>query len=813
MSVDRAELLKTSSTLTGVDFIQVSASQTALMVFLQHDSLPASLLAALSALAPSAFTIVGEGQVDPASVRVIANNTPLPVVDGRHVLHLTTDRPGGFGYYRLRIASSAIDPYFNDVRFSFKAACPSALDCETDEPPCPQESSVDFPVDYRARDFWSFRQALIDFASQRYPDWQDRVEADVGMMTLELLSALGDEFAYSQDRLARESALETASQRRSLRHLARLVDYPLDDGSGAFAWLDVTANAAVNVAAGTDVSDVQAQVIFEIGHGLRDVPLPPAMPVQFAVTPARNQLGVYIWDENDTCLKAGSVALTLAGAHAADLQPDASIDPKGRWVLLRTVPVSPDVPERRLAVRIVDARNDTDPLLALPITRITWDEPTPFDLDLETLILRGNLLPATSGVTHTQRFRIGPVTSASDPEPDLPLAVERIGTGSVLCEGDPNSPGEIDSKVKFLFSLPDSEGTPLVWLPVRDQGGAMRPEIDLYRDGDGVWAWLPALVGEETAAPTAKAYALENGVYRRVVGFERLGKLTQLIDYASGAGNTVRFGDGEFGMVPAEGSKFTLRYRLGNGRKMNVAPDTLLQFPAGPPPGVDEITNPLAASGGRDPESDTEIRINAPQAFRALTHRAVQPDDYVDIAGRLSWVQQAGASVRWTGSWPTVFVVPDPRDAVGLSATHRLELERSMDRVRQAGREVKVMAPRYADFDLEIRICVAPNAYPGEVKEAVLQMLFGDDGLSGFFDPDNFRFGTPLSRAALIAAIQSVPGVRAVEEMKVRRRGWFDWRTFGEFSLPVGIDELVRVSNSRELPERGAVKLVMEGGA
>jgi hypothetical protein len=49
--------------------------------------------------------------------------------------------------------------------------------------------------------------------------------------------------------------------------------------------------------------------------------------------------------------------------------------------------------------------------------------------------------------------------------------------------------------------------------------------------------------------------------------------------------------------------------------------------------------------------------------------------------------------------------------------------------------------------------------------------------------------------------------------MRVRRRGWFDWRDFVEFSLPVGVNELVRVANDRELPERGAVKLVMEGGA
>jgi hypothetical protein len=176
-------------------------------------------------------------------------------------------------------------------------------------------------------------------------------------------------------------------------------------------------------------------------------------------------------------------------------------------------------------------------------------------------------------------------------------------------------------------------------------------------------------------------------------------------------------------------------------------------------------------------------------------------------------VQKAGAVPRWTGSWTTMFVTPDPHEEVGLSRAHRNELEESMDRVRQAGREVRVSDPRYADIDLRVTVCVATNAYPGEVKERVLVALFGDKRHAGFFDPDRFTFGTPLSRAALMAAIQEVPGVKAVERILVRRRGVFAWRAFDEFILRVGPGELVRVANDPMLPERGAVTLHMDGGA
>lgn len=796
MAIDRIAMLRASASLTGMDFVHVSTDQLELRVFLQHETLPAALDAALTALTPAMIRIVGDDGSTPAEVRVTSVVTPIPTIDGRQALHLVVGNPGGFGYYRLHIDSAVIDPYYNGLRFSFKAACPSELDCEPPAHRCPVEPSNDFPVDYSSRDFWSFRQSLLDFAAHRYPDWQDRLEPDIGMMLVEVLSALGDEFAYSQDRIAREAHFDSATQRRSLRSLARLVDYSVDNGAGASTWLDVTVSGNVNLAGGAVVTDAQSQLIFEAGRGLAD------SGAMFALAPARNQFDPYIWDEDAVCLPVGSTRLTLRGAHAGEFVPDGAIDARGKWVLLATRPSDPAIPERRLMVRVTERTDSIDPLTAHAITEITWDTPTPFELDLETLVVRGNLVPATSGRTRSVQFRVGPPAGPADSDPQ---AIERVGANSSL------SYAEVAGRVKILFSLPGSELTPLVWL---DHDRGARPEIDVVRLADGAWNWLPALVGEETAAATAKVFTLEDGSYRRVFGVERAGVITQHVDYASDSGTTIRFGDGEFGLAPTDGSRFLVRYRLGNGRLMNVAADTLNVFEGGAPANVLSVTNVVAAVGGRDPSTDSRIRIDAPQQFRSVVYRAVKPEDFSNILERdLPWVQRTGAMTRWTGSWPTVFVTPDPRDAVGLSATQRREAEVMVERIRQAGREARVLDPRYANIDLEIHVCVAPNAYRGEVKEAVLLALFGLDGNGGFFDPDNFSFGTPLSRALLIAAIQAVPGVRAVEGMHVRRRGWFDWRDFSEYNLPVGVDEVVRVTNSRELPERGAVRLIMEGGA
>jgi hypothetical protein len=278
---ERLVALQAQNVVTGIDFVYVFPNQATLDV---HFLRPPSTLAVplVGNLAQSAIHIYSPSGGDSLPV-VTVHSILWTVVNGRDVLRITTDMPGDFSRYRLRIDDARIDRFFNDVWFSFKANCPSDLDCAPPAHECPPEPPVDFPVDYTARDFWSFRRALLDFASQRYPKWQDRLEADVGNMLAEVMSALGDEFAYNQDRIAREAYLETATQRRSLRRHASLVDYHIHDGLGATTWLDFAVNAPGVIPAGTLVSDAVGKVHFETGRGFSEsFAVPPAVPRTYA---------------------------------------------------------------------------------------------------------------------------------------------------------------------------------------------------------------------------------------------------------------------------------------------------------------------------------------------------------------------------------------------------------------------------------------------------------------------------------------------------------------------------------------------------
>ncbi len=861
---DRRNALLSQNAVTGIDFIYVAPDQLNLAVFFLTD--PLALTTPLSTLSASQIRIHTEGAPD-----VGIASLAWGVLDGRNVLELVASAPGGFAAYRLSIDDARIDPFFNAVQFSFQANGPSDFDCEPEPHACPPDEPVDFPVSALARDFWSFRTALLDFASQRYPVWKDRLEADVGVMLAEIMSHTGDEMAYYQDRIAREASLETATQRRSVRRHAQLVDYVVHDGLGARGFIDVQVDPLAvgpqalpaGLLVWADSSSgilVNGQFIprrtyFELGKGLSEA----LAGKVYAVDAARNRLTPHLWDETRTCLPAGATELWIDGHHAAVLPLDDAPPGQapGRWLVLQTDPTDPSLPARRHLVRLIAVVEENDPLGAVlgtssDVTHLIWEDAhaLPFEMDLLLdFSVRANIVPVTAGKTQRAYFSIGPNSGPYPvlvgPALELPRAVERTG---------PNA------SVAFLFPLiaearrsiknepvEDPDDT-LVFLGSTGDPARARPELHVtevervagtFIAGDA-WQWRRSFLGVDSSGPTDKHVTLDDGTWTRVVGYQRLGGEVVHVDYLAGTGRALRFGDGAFGRAPPRGtgsaatdSLFEVVWRTGSGQRSNIPPAAITHWrgqdagdltdpplPSDPPLGfLRAISNPLATGGGLDPESAGDVKKLAPDAFRQITYRAVRPEDYAEAAERLPWVQRAGGTFRWTGSWLSAFVTADPLGAASLSDVQRDELEAWVDRFRQAGREVIVRPPKYVNLDLIVKICVEVSSYPGDVLEAVLVALFGRPAqrglraVPGFFHADRFTFGTPLDRSELEAAIQRVPGVRAVEHIWIARRGYFAKKLFTSLSYTPAPDEVIRVENDRRHPDRGTLRLLAEGGA
>ena len=82
------------------------------------------------------------------------------------------------------------------------------------------------------------------------------------------------------------------------------------------------------------------------------------------------------------------------------------------------------------------------------------------------------------------------------------------------------------------------------------------------------WQWNPTPID---AGPGDLAYTLEIGTWRKVITFDRRNGTIRHIDRASGDGKTIRFGDGDFGLLPSDGQLFQARYRTDLGTRANLA--------------------------------------------------------------------------------------------------------------------------------------------------------------------------------------------------------------------------------------------------
>lgn len=805
---ERLEALLQSTTLNGVDFVEVDPTETQLSV---HFLNPVALGAK-----PTKVTISGGERVTSVAVPAISAAN-WSVLNGRPLLSFTVASPGDFSIYTLRVDNALVDPFFQSTEFSFKANCPTDLDCKPAPPECPPIQAKMPPIDYMAKDFLSFRQALLDFSALRYPEWQERSEADFGIMFVEALSALGDDLSYLQDRHYWEQFLETATQRRSLTRLARLVDYEPMPAVAAHVLLQLDVKTAtqsipsrVPFMARTATGEL---IVFETGNGLID-PVTGKLDTSTFEVDARWNRGLkpYIWDKSQACLARGATEMWIEGQglglHA------------GVALLIDTPAASSaDAPNREV-VHLTEVAQEQDALFQpggspTLLTHLKWgasealtrDHPLFWSADelvdhggnpVRTIVA-GNLVPASHGQTFEQIFAI------PDEDGKLPagaptgtqLAIQRTGANQTP---------------QYLYSLPQA---PLAWLrrdPLPGARPSAVPELvveQLMPAAGPDWRWHRSLL---TASLFESAFTLDRAAYTRVAD---LPDQLEAFEYDSDQGDTLRFGDGVFGELPPAGTVYKATFRVGGQRIGNVARDTVTELGDAARALVNTVTNPFAANDGADEEPANAIRRDAPQDFRATQFRAVRREDYETAAKRLPWVAQAGTSFRWTGSWLTVFTAADPRGTTHLGADQQIELIGLLNRYRMAGYESYVTPPRYVSVDLRITVCACPDTFRGDVHRKLIRTLSNRtyvDGTQGYFMPDHFTFGQPLEKSALEAAIQGSYGVCGVLKIEMRRRG-ID-RDFIPMpdALTIGTDQILRISNDPSLPEEGTIRITVEGG-
>jgi len=825
--LDRKTLIcqQTTPMVTGIDFVQVvdHTAQDVLHIFF----LIAPLLVDGGGAFPNATAGTTMTDSERAALSITAPETGdvVEIVDAvwmevtsngvvRKALEVRVDEPGGFELYRFRFEDPAMDRFFDHAIFSFKQGCPSGADCAV-ICACPDPVHQDVTIDYLARDYGSLRAALLDFAAAHYPEWEARIAADPGMMMLEIMAALGDDFAYQQDRLATEAYLETATQTQSVVNLARLVDYKMDKGDAATTLLIF----GVHTKRWTkEVLTASPDRVLALREDLGAVPFEPTEKIW--LHPDWNEKPLYLPDAGTPCLPIGAteafvdvtlpVPRQLPGGVVFANPEDIWI---GRKIVLRSGQTDPANPKRAFAVKVTSVTGYTDPLnpAAAEIAHLTWEEPLSFEMPIADAKAYFNVVPAIAGRTVTELFRVGDdaalalaYSGVDAVQMSLLTALSEATEREGACSGGSRG-------VVVRHGLTGSDELGVSWYTVDGEPeprmvlSELTPDLGIAETVDfnpaQTWKFELSILD---AAAESPAFTLEHGMWTEAVRFRKPSGDVVLRDYVGNDGFSIRFGDRNFGASPADGAVFEARYLTAPGRSAHLAADAITKIEA-PEGSKDKVTNPFAVVDARPAETLDRIRMNAPEAFRAILLRAGRNEDYRTILERRNTIQQANAVTRWTGSWLTDFVAVDPAGTQVLDPYLRADVVAELDCVRQAARQVCLRDADYVPIDVEVDVWLEPAVSNAAMVRRITEAL------NQFFDPDNFTFGTLLIRSALEAAVQCVGGVRGVEAILVRRRGKADFEPMPP-RLLAAPHEILQLANDPARPERGFLEVSAHGG-
>ncbi len=221
---------------------------------------------------------------------------------------------------------------------------------------------------------------------------------------------------------------------------------------------------------------------------------------------------------------------------------------------------------------------------------------------------------------------------------------------------------------------------------------------------------------------------------------------------------TIRFGDGITGArLPTGQNNVRAEYRKGTGLGGLVRAGQL-NLLMSRPLGLKGVVNPEAAQGADDPESRDDARTNAPLTVLTL-ERAVSLQDYEDFARTFSGVAKAQAVWVWDGRKRSIFLTVAGPDGEILAEDGSVitKLKESLRTYGDPFVAFTVKPYRQAWFEAAGTVTIDPN----HVSDVVMDAVSVDLGQRYSFEAR--AFGQPVALSEVIAAIQAVPGVVAVD--------------------------------------------------
>jgi predicted phage baseplate assembly protein len=379
-----------------------------------------------------------------------------------------------------------------------------------------------------------------------------------------------------------------------------------------------------------------------------------------------------------------------------------------------------------LDLRVIDASGRTGTIFGASLAGFTLAVATSSDPIVQEFALVGNIVAVTNPSPRTRIHLTKPLLNVYDRtstgvNANLGLATAGASVSEIMCSGSASTPNQ-------QFSL---KQTPLTFVQSPTPTG--RLSTLQVTANQVAWKEVSSLYNQQ---PTTQVFATLN---------------------EPGGNTDVLFGDGvEAAMLPTGQNNIQASYRIGSGLAGNVGVGTITTL-VDRPLGVSGVTNPMAATGGQDPQSVGDIRANAPLSVLTLG-RAVSIVDYQNFSASFAGIAKAYAIWIPSGPGRGVFVTVAGGGGSALQAGNPT-LGNLVTALQDYGNPlIPINAATFYEtlFGIEAQLAYDPSYDPNAVEAAVLAALQTSYSFA------NRTFGQGVSSDEVAAFIQAVPGVVAV---------------------------------------------------
>ena len=225
----------------------------------------------------------------------------------------------------------------------------------------------------------------------------------------------------------------------------------------------------------------------------------------------------------------------------------------------------------------------------------------------------------------------------------------------------------------------------------------------------------------------------------------------------------VDFGDGVNGARLTTGTNNVVAtYRIGAGAAS--PPAGKLTVIAQSYPGLQSVVNPVAVSGGSDPDPASLLKEYAPRSVLTFG-RAVSIFDYQALAAQAPGVTMASATWSWDSvnqrASVTIYVAGEQNVAVPVQAL--------LSAAGDPSRPVNVVPATQLSVSLTMKLVVTAGMDPGAIKAAVQTALC--DPSTGLFSPSQIGIGQGVFDSMIEATVLSVRGVVAIQSSQLAING------------------------------------------